>query len=141
MLNFSGIDGDYHGDMVPPQSGSLSQNGVPSAILHKGNSLFSPSNGFRLFLQEDGNAVIQTVHDAILPRAWLSGEPIPYAEIPWSDPPIWNSGTNDQGVTQIAMQNDGNLVAYSGSGPTGDGPSSIRYQRKSWSISQNAGRR
>jgi hypothetical protein len=108
--------------MVPPAANAspgAAANGVPSAILRKGFGLYSPGGGFRFFLQDDGNAVIQVIDDATINRKWTTGALLgPATSLPWLNPPIWANGTNDQGVSQIDMQSDGNLVAYaSGGGP------------------------
>ena len=116
MLNIKTSNGDVLGDMVPTHSSPLGANGVPSVILQKGNSLYSPSGAFRFTLQSDGNAVLQNVIDATLSRNWLAGTiPLnPAVDIQWNA--IWATGTNDKGVLQLDMQDDGNLVVYNGSG-------------------------
>ena len=116
MLNFILQKGDIRGDMVPPSidSGqSIGDGLLPSAILRVGCSLYSPGGGFRLMFQEDQNVVLQCLTNPP-PRIWLEGVPFePPAATAWT--PLWATGTNGQGTTQLCMQSDGNLVVYSGS--------------------------
>lgn len=119
MLNFILAAGNFQGDMVPTPASPRDVNGVPAAVLQKGNGLYSPSGGFRLQLQLDGNAVVECVQDATLPRGWKTGQaldPNDTNTVQWIKPPLWNSGTNDRGVLELAMQSDGNLVIYTGGG-------------------------
>lgn len=123
MLNFKLAAGDFQGDMVPTSTSGKDQNGVPAKILYSesqtgpGNALYSPGGAFRLHLQNDGNAVVEGVDDATLPTKWETGQVLdPNKDVNWLKPPLWASGTNDQAVTEVAMQWDGNLVAYHGDG-------------------------
>jgi hypothetical protein len=115
MINFALSIGDIQGDMVAPASDDLSLDGHPSASLKIGSALYSPGNGFRFVLQTDGNAVVQVVNNATLPRIWLEGTPFSPDSVDWI--PLWASGTTDQGVIQLDMQDDGNCVIYNDSGP------------------------
>jgi hypothetical protein len=129
MLNWQLQPIDFQGDMVPPTVGPpYSSDGHPALYLTPtepyGSALYSPSGAFRLHLQTDGNAVVEVVDDAVLPRTWQSGEPLNPNAVSWLSPPLWASGTNDKGVIELAMQNDGNLVIYTGSGGIGISDSS-----------------
>jgi hypothetical protein len=118
MLNFTLQKGDYQGDMVPNSTDPVhnsTQGGMRSKCLKPGNSLYSPSGAFRLCLQTDGNAVVQCVQDSTLPRKWETGQALDPNAITW-EKPMWASGTNDQGVTNLDMQVDGNLVLYNATG-------------------------
>ena len=115
MLNFALNIGDIQGDMTAPSPNDLSPGDRPSASLKIGSALYSPGNGFRLVLQDDGNAVVQVVDSATLPDIWLEGTPFSPDSAVWI--PLWASGTNDQGVIQLDMQDDGNCVIYNESGP------------------------
>jgi hypothetical protein len=119
MLNLKLSPNDIRGDMVPSSTSPSGKGGVQSVILKKGISLYSPSGAFRFTLQADGNPVIEVVNDAVLPRAWQSGQPLELDTIPWTV--IWNNNTNDQGISEVDMQWDGNLVAYNGTGPDRNG--------------------
>jgi len=117
MLNLKLAAGDMQGDMVPtPTSPHISPGGSPSVRLGIGNSLYSPGGTFRLHLQNDGNAVLQCIDDATLPRQWQTGQVLDPSTLNWANP-IWNAGTSDRGVIELDMQADGNLVVYSGAGP------------------------
>lgn len=117
MLNIERLQGDFQGDLVPaPNSPHISPGGQPSVMLGIGHSLYSPGGGFRLALQTDGNVVLQCITDATLPRKWAAGQPLAQNDLHWNQP-IWATGTNEQGVFELDMQADGNLVAYSGAGP------------------------
>jgi hypothetical protein len=118
MLNFTLQRGDHQGDMVPTSSDPIrnpTQGGMRATYLKPGNSLYSPSGAFRLCLQLDGNAVVQCVQDSTLPRQWETGQALNPNAITWENP-MWAAGTNDQGVIELDMQVDGNLVLYNATG-------------------------
>lgn len=125
MLNFQLQSIDFQGDMVPPTQGPpFSSDGHPARLLTPsepyGSALYSPGGGFRLHMQTDGNAVVEVVDDSTLPREWTTGAALnPNTAVNWLQPPLWASGTNDRGVIELAMQDDGNLVIYTGSGGIG----------------------
>jgi hypothetical protein len=136
MLNFESLPGDLHGDMVPPAPNAegvpISYGGLTSALLETGNSLWSPSNAFRLMFQPDENVVVQVLTNPP-PRTWLEGIPFePPVYTAWT--PLWATGTNGTSVNQVAMQSDGNLVAYAGtvakwdSGTNGNSGAFLRMQ-------------
>ncbi len=118
MLNIELSQGDFQADMAPtPSSPHISPGGQPAVMLGIGNSLYSPSGAFRFALQTDGNAVVQCVNDATLPRKWTQGQPLnPATEVQWNQP-LASTQTHDVGVFEVDMQADGNLVAYAGAGP------------------------
>jgi hypothetical protein len=95
--------GDIQTDMVPKPNDTLSPGDRASVFLPQNNALYSPTGAFRLFFGVDGVARVQVITDNQLPN------------LVWTD--IWTSNTFDKGGEQLAMQIDGNLVIYSGSGP------------------------
>jgi hypothetical protein len=94
-----------------------------SAYLGLGNSWYSYTGAFRLTLQAlDGNLVLQSL---FLDRNVYGN--ITLANDPTINPnsllgsskwlPIWNAGIQGKGAKEVDMQQDGNLVAYTGSAP------------------------
>jgi hypothetical protein len=101
--------------MAPAAGGPVSPDDVVCIKLLKGNSLYSPGGAFRFTLQLDGNAAVQCVNDATLPRQWTTGAALnATTDVQWV--PITSFQSQDSGVTEVDMQLDGNLVGYNGAG-------------------------
>jgi hypothetical protein len=89
-------------------------DGGPPVRLLPGCALYSPGRTFRLILQaSDGNLVLQNADTSSLPGGWPS-RPLSPDEVRWD--PIWSWRTDNQSVTRVDMQADGNFVAYNGQG-------------------------
>jgi len=93
--------------------------------LGSGQALFAgdelvTDNGFRLLMQQDGNAVVYS--PSYVPQ-WASstsgpgnrlvlqtdGNAVVYSQ---DNRPLWNSGTGARPATTMVLQSDGNLVVY-----------------------------
>jgi hypothetical protein len=125
MLNIQLQPGDLQGDIVPQED---SPTGVQEAsiTLQPGNSWYSPGGAFRLTLQDsDTNLVWQVVDQATLPP-WQQGQALNPANLNWI--PVWSPFIQGQGVTQVDMQIDGNLVAYAGRNPANPGFNTNTFQ-------------
>ncbi len=135
MLNITLKSGDLQGPLdvyflSSPQSQSSPEirastgrsagpGGPFAALLHPGNSWYSPANSYRLTLQQsDGNLILEVVDDqsiGILPLIGGAGPALdPNAPNGAAWRAVWSAKTNGKGVDQVAFQIDGNLVAYAG---------------------------
>jgi hypothetical protein len=100
----------------------------------KKQSCYSPGCAFRLFLQPDGNAVVEGIQDATVPSKWLNGYPLRLDEVHWLEA-LWTTAPQGLGATELDMQADGNLVVYSPSGPlfssqTNGNPGAFPYAKQ-----------
>jgi len=98
-----------------------------NGVLHQGHSISSPNKHYKLLMQADGNLVLYK-HDT--QAIWATNTDgkgsAPYRVLNQSDgnfvvydhhdKALWASNTNGKSTNQfVALQDDGNLVMYSGS--------------------------
>jgi hypothetical protein len=107
----------YFRDFVPSGVNLPSPDPLQRAQnqLNRGDILFSACRNFQLTLLPGGNLVLYAIDDTSLPPYQVPEAPavIPNATYPVV---IWESRSDDEGVTRCNMQTDGNLVLYDDAG-------------------------
>jgi hypothetical protein len=95
----------HHVDLLPGQQlFSNPQSGQE-------NLLFTPTRAFMLIMQGDGNLVYYAINDSLLDGAWSNiGDRTIYTEVVWAS----NANVGLGFDPRCIMQDDGNLVVYSG---------------------------
>jgi RNA polymerase sigma factor (sigma-70 family) len=100
---------------------NISMDLLPGRRLERGDSLFSPLGGFRLYMRHDGNLVLYAIDDTRLPKDLslvLSHAP---EVLHMYTEEIWSTGTDvpgdEAGVgSYCIMQPDGDFVVYDEAG-------------------------
>ncbi len=106
-------------------TGSVQQDLYGGEKLMPGESIYSQSRAYQLFMQTDGNLVLYQQSSGALWSSGTTGHAGAHAVMQTDGNlvvytpggvALWESGTDGQGGAHLIVQNDGNTVIYSSSG-------------------------